>query len=207
MFQDPAVSGVGNYSPAVLLGEGEKALTRAAAIAEGRPDASPAQVADVRTQLGDWYQGRGQPERALPHYRLAWQAATGTDTRVEGKPLVEVLFGQPVLLQIARPGEWNRYAERPRQEIEVRNVTVDLTVDAEGRPQQGKVVDDSGDARRAERTLDAIRTARYRPRFAQGEPAATPGVVYSQPWIVPIEQQPQDEAKAVADKPAAQGGS
>ena len=207
MFQDPAVSGVGNYSPAVLLGEGEKALTRAAAIAEGRPDASPAQVADVRTQLGDWYQGRGQPERALPHYRLAWQAATGTDTRVEGKPLVEVLFGQPVLLQIARPGEWNRYAERPRQEIEVRNVAIDLTVDAEGRPQQGKVVDDSGDARRAERTLDAIRTARYRPRFAQGEPAATPGVVYSQPWIVPIEQQPQDEAKAVADKPAAQGGS
>jgi tetratricopeptide (TPR) repeat protein len=204
LFQDPAMSEFGSYSPAALLAEGEKALTRAAVIAEQRPDASPAEVAGVRTQLGDWYQGRGQPDRALPHYRLAWQAATGADTRIEGKPLVEALFGQPVLLQIARPGDWNRYAERPRQDIEVRNVSVELTVDDQGRPQQGKVVEDSGDARRAERTLDALRTARYRPRFEKGQPVATPGVVYSQPWIVLLEQQPQEEPKAVADKPAAE---
>ncbi len=88
---------------------------RAATIAEGRPDASLVEIADVRTQLGDWYQGRGQPERALPHYQLAWQAASKADARIEGKPLVEVLFGQPLLLQIVRPSDWNRYAERPRQ--------------------------------------------------------------------------------------------
>jgi tetratricopeptide (TPR) repeat protein len=203
LFHDPAAAELGSYSPTVLLAEGEKALTRAAAITEQSPDASPAQVAGVRTQLGDWYQGRGQPERALPHYQLAWRAAAGANTQVEGKPLVEALFGQPVLLQIARPGEWNRHAERPREEIEVRTVSIDLTVDGQGRAQQGRVVEDSGDARRAERTLDALRTARYRPRFAQGQPVATPGVVYSQPWIVLTGQAPQEESKPVAGQPAA----
>jgi tetratricopeptide (TPR) repeat protein len=206
MFHDPTAPAIGNYSPAVLLAEGEKALTRAAKIAEERSDASLAEVADVRTQLGDWYQSRGQSERALPHYQLAWQAATGADTRLEGKPLVEALFGQPVLLQIARPGDWNRYAERARQDIEVRHVSVDLTVDSQGRPQQGKVVADSGEARRAEKTLDALKTARYRPRFEQGQPVATPGVTYSQPWIVLIEQ-PQEASKAGAGKPAAEVAS
>ncbi|HEX9208730.1 MAG TPA: tetratricopeptide repeat protein [Steroidobacteraceae bacterium] len=205
IFAEPGVPDPGSYaySPTVLLAEGEKALMRAAAIAEERTDASPVEVADVRTQLGDWFQGRDQPERALPHYRLAWQAAAGATARIEGKPLVEALFGRPVLLQITRPEAWDRYAERPRQDIEVRTVSIDLTVDAQGRPQGGKVIDDSGDAKRAARTLDAIRTARYRPRFQQGEPVATPGVVYAQPWLVLVEPS-EDEAPPAAAGPAAQ---
>lgn len=206
MFHAPAVPEAGSYSPTVLLVEAEKSLMRAATIAEERPDKSLAQVADVRTQLGDWYQGRGQVERALPHYQVAWQAASGTDARIDGKPLVDALFGRPVMLQIARPDAWNRYASRPREEIEVRTVSIDLTVDPQGRPQAGRIVDDSGDARRAEKTLGALRTARYRPRFEQGQPVATTGVVYSQPWIVLIEP-PQDAAKPAANAPAAQPGS
>lgn len=202
MFHEPGVTDLGDYSATVLLAEGEKALLRAAAIAEQQPDASLALIADVRTQLGDWYQGRGQAERALPHYLLAWQAAARADVRVEGKPLAEALFGQPTLLQIVRPEAWNRYAERPRDEIEVRTVTIDLTVDAQGRPQGGRVVNDSGDGRRAEKTLGALRTARYRPRLEQGRPVDTPGVVYSQPWIVLVADQ-QAEPKAAAVTPAA----
>ena len=206
MFHAPSVPEAGTYSPTVLLAEAEKSLTRAATIAEERPDKSLAQVADVRTQLGDWYQGRGQAERALPHYQVAWQAASGTDARIDGKPLVDALFGRPVLLQIARPDAWDRYASRPREEIEIRTVSIDFTVDPQGRPQASRIVDDSGDARRAEKTLDALRTARYRPRFEQGQPVATTGVVYSQPWIVLIEQ-PKDAAKPAAEAPAAQAGS
>jgi len=151
----------------------------------------------VRTQLGDWYQGRGQAERALPHYQLAWQAAVRANGTVGGKPLVEALFGQPVLLQIVRPDAWNRYAERPQREIEVRSVIIDLAVDREGRAQNARVVDDSGDTRRAEKTLAALRTARYRPRLEQGQPAATPGIVFSQPWIVLVEDEAA-ESKAAA---------
>lgn len=200
MFTAPSAPEPGTYSPTVLLAEGEKALTRAATIAEGRPDPSLTEVADVRTQLGDWFQGRGQPERALPHYQLAWQAATGVAAQVEGKPLTDALFGRPVLLQIVRPDAWDRYASRPREEIEIRTVTIDFTVDPQGRPQESRIVDDSGDGKRASKTLDALRTACYRPRFEQGRPVATTGVVYAQPWIVLIEQ-PKDAAKPAAAAP------
>jgi tetratricopeptide (TPR) repeat protein len=72
----------------------------------------PLQVADVRTQMGDWYQTRLQHDRALPHYKLAWEAATHAPD-VGGKSLRELLFGRPVLLHYVRSSEWDRYARRP----------------------------------------------------------------------------------------------
>ena len=185
MFHESGIAPA-TYSPAMLVGEAEKSLQRACRIAEARPDPSPVQIADVRTQLGDWYQGRSQPERALPNYRKAWEAASNAlGSVVQGMPLVEALFGHPVLLQIVRPDGWNRYAARPPEQVEYRNVVVGFTVGATGRVEAPKVVDDSGDAKRAERTVSALEdTARYRPRLANGEPVPTPGMQFSQPWIV-----------------------
>ena len=92
------------------------------------------QVLTVRTQLGDWYQLRNQPERAGPHYQLAWRAAAQLTEKLDGKSYTEVIFGKPVLLHMVRPEHWNRYAQRPPTEVEVRNVLVEFTVDALGRP-------------------------------------------------------------------------
>jgi hypothetical protein len=48
-----------------------------------------------------------------------------------------------------------------------------------------KVIDDSGDKKRGEKTAAALQsTARYRPRLENGEPVVTPGVQFSQPWIL-----------------------
>ncbi|HET9694296.1 MAG TPA: tetratricopeptide repeat protein, partial [Steroidobacteraceae bacterium] len=171
-------------SPTTLVAEGERALVRAAAIADGRPDASPAQVADVRTQLGDWYQSRALPERALPNYQKAWMAASRVEQKIEGKPVVEALFGSPLLLQLVRPDGWNRYASRPPDQVETRTVVVEFTVSAEGVALEPKVVDDSGDPKRAEKTTAALASARYRPRFENGKPVATAGVTFTQPWIL-----------------------
>jgi hypothetical protein len=173
------------YSTGMMATEGERALQRAAAIVERAPQSSPVQVLKVRTQLGDWYQLRNQPELASPQYQLAWRAASQMAEKVDGKSYAEAVFGKPVLLYLVRPDGWNRYASRPPAEVEVRNVLVEFTVDPFGRADAIRIVDDAGDAKHGERTLASIKnTARYRPRFEEGAAVATPGVQLSQPWIL-----------------------
>jgi hypothetical protein len=199
-------------TPRMMASEGERSLLRAVSITEKMPEPTPALVATVRVQLGDWYQLRGQPERALPHYIEGLQAAGRISELTAGKTYVEALFGTPVLLHIVRPESWNRYAQRPAAEIEVRNVEIEAEVSAQGQVVATKVIEDSGDVKRGEKTAAALNTARYRPRFEQGQPVATSGVRFSQPWILllpPPEQQdaaplpvePQPQAAPVAAPP------
>jgi len=181
-----------SYSPGMLIAEGERALLQAAALTDATAEPPPMQVLNVRTQLGDWYQLRLQPDRALPHYRQAWLAATRISDKLEGKTYAEAIFGKPVLLHVVRPDGWNRYAGRAPDTLEVRNVVVEFAVDPAGRVQDAKVVDDSGDTKRAERTARAlVETGRYRPRFEAGVPVATPEMRFEQPWILPL---PEPEA-------------
>ena len=184
LYHDPVMGPSATVSPQTLATEGERALLRAADIADERAEPSPVQVADVRTQVGDWYQSRGMAERALPNYQKAWLAASRVAQRHEGKPIVEALFGAPVLLQIVRPEGWDRFAARPPEQVETRNVVVEFTVNADGFADKVKVIDDSGDARRAQRTTEALHTARYRPRMENGVPVATTGISFTQPWIL-----------------------
>jgi tetratricopeptide (TPR) repeat protein len=181
--------------------EGQKALERAVDIASNRPDPAPVQLADVRTLLGDWYESRQQPDKALANYQLAWQAATGQT--FEGKPLTETLFGHPVLLHYVAPDAWDRYSGRPAGEVTIRNVAVEFTVTAEGRVVDPKVVTDGGDPKQGSQTVRAVQSARYRPRFDKGQPVDTPGVRLDQPYYVPVESPaPPGPAPArEADKP------
>jgi tetratricopeptide (TPR) repeat protein len=209
MFQNSAAMVPSGYSPGMMATEGERALLRAADITDQATQPEPVQVLNVRTQLGDWYQLRNQPERARPHYQQAWRAATQLTEKLNGKSYAEVIFGKPVLLHMIRPDRWNRYAERPPAEVEVRNVLVEFTVDAQGRPDALKVLDDSGDVKRGEKTAWSVRsTARYRPRFENGEPVATPGVQFNQPWILLLPTpaaKPADPATQPPTQP--QGGT
>lgn len=200
-FNDPTMPlGPSGYSAGMMLAEGEKSLQRAAALTDALPSPPPGQVVNVRTQLGDWYQLRQQPERALESYHLAWAAASRIPPKANGKPTTELVFGQPLLLEVVRPEGWNRNAGKPVDTIEVRTVSIEATVGSNGRVEDAKVVDDSGDARRAERTLKTYRdTARYRPRFENGEPVATTGVRFEQPFILLLK--PEEPEKPAGTKP------
>ncbi|MCX7052768.1 MAG: tetratricopeptide repeat protein [Proteobacteria bacterium] len=186
LFHDPSAMLVPvQVSPASLAGEGERSLLRAAQIVDQAAAPSPVAVLNVRTQIGDWYQVRNQPDRARSHYQQAWRAAARVTDKLNGKSYTEAIFGQPVLLHLFRPDDWNRYPKRPPTEVEVRNVVVEYTVSALGRVEAPQVIDDSGDKRRGEKTALSLQsTARYRPRLENGEPVATPGVQFSQPWIL-----------------------
>jgi len=204
-FNDPMAPMVpSGYSPGMMVSEGEKSLLRAAAITDALPEPPPSQVVNVRTQLGDWYQLRLQPERALANYTQAWAAAKRIESKPSGPTATELVFGKPVLLQVVRPEGWDRHASKPVDTLEVRTVVIEATVDATGRAIDAKIVDDSGDARRADRTLKALtETGRYRPRFENGAPVVTQGVRFEQPWILEL---PKAEPAAEAAPPAPNPG-
>jgi hypothetical protein len=206
MYHDPVMPGPPSLSPSTVESEGLRALERAAAIADAHPDAPPATVAAVHLQLGDWHQARQSPERALPHYQQAWKAASRVTE--DGRPLSEVLFGAPQLLNFAAPEGWNRYAQRPPEEVERRDVEIEMTVTAEGRVEDARVVADGGDTRLASRGRRAAESGRYRPRLVEGAPVGTTGVRFVQPFYVlraaPPDETPSDAAGVAAepDEPA-----
>ena len=178
--------------PSALASEGERALERALAIAESQPTPSPARIADVRTQLGDWYQTRLQHEKAMPHYLAAWTAARQVKTG--DATLADTLFSRPVLLHYVRPSEWDRYERRPPEQVSPHTVEVELTVTAEGRVRDAQVVANDGSPRMAEATLDAAETARYRPRLSEGKPLETADVKFAQTYFEPIPVDTSDSA-------------
>ena len=192
MFQDPMAPVSVSLSSSTVASEGQKALERAVAIASGRPDAKPAQLAGLRAQLGDWYQSRQQFDKALPIYQQAWSTAVGQVQ--DGKPLTEQLFGRPLLLHYVPPDSWDRYFGRPAGEAMVRNAAVEVTVTAQGRVAEPKVVADGGDPKLGAQAARAAQSARYRPRFENGQPVATSGVRIDQPFYVLVEQEPEPAA-------------
>lgn len=180
MFHDVTMPTPPSLALSSIAAEGQKALERAVAIVDAHPDASPEMVAGVQAQLGDWHQARQQPDKALPYYRKAWQAAAKAP---EAAALQRKLFDAPVLLHYIVPGEWDRYARRPADEVEFRSVEVELTVTAQGGVTDLRAAPDL-DKNLAGQVLKAAATARYRPRMVDGEPLATGGVRFLQPWYV-----------------------
>lgn len=201
LYHDPVIPGPPSLSPSMVASEGLRALERAATIVDSTPDAPPASVAAVHVQLGDLFQIRQAPESAIPQYQLAWQAAANTPP-VDGRPMQEVLFGSPLLLQYVLPDGWNRYAARPPEEAERRLIEIEGTVDTEGRLKDPTLLSDAGDPKFAQRALRAAETARYRPRFVDGQPAETPGVHFSQPlYVLRDGVEPANSARKPHDPP------
>ena len=188
LFHDTLPPLLPTLSPNTVAIEGQSSLDRAVEIAASQVPPSPAQLADVHTQLGDWYQSRKKPQDGLSNYRLAWQAAG--DATADGKPLTELLFGRPVQLVYRPPVSWDRYAGRPADQVVVRQAVLDFTVAADGRVADARLLDDGGDPRFGAQLLRAVQAAIYRPRLEKGAPAATPGVTLEQPFYVLVEEDP-----------------
>jgi tetratricopeptide (TPR) repeat protein len=200
MFHDSMTPILPSVSPNSIAIEGQESLERAVAIASALAPPSQAQIADVRTLLGDWYQSRLQPEKGLANYQMAWQAAG--DAKVGDKPVTELLFGRPVLLAYTPPGSWNRYAGKPTGEVVVNEAQLGFTVTSGGRVADPRVLSDAGDPKRGALALRAAQGAIYRPRLEKGVPVDTPGVTLEQPFYVPVEREPEATGDSAArDKP------
>jgi tetratricopeptide (TPR) repeat protein len=158
----------------VLNEAGENALQLALEVLDAHPEEAIAIRGDTLVDLGDWYMVAGRTRDATREYRNAWVAlsapgAAGT-----------AILGAPVQLIYRPPSGARRNPTVDPEEYQEHFVDIELTVTPEGRAADASVV--AGDVTEAtgKTVVAAIRRARYRPRFVDGEPVATGGVRHHQ---------------------------
>jgi TonB family protein len=172
-------------NPRFLSSEGEKALERALKILDGQPPSTRDTLVATLLQFGDWFQIKHQPEKALPLYRRAASVnatlvsaeppppagATAATTEAEPQPL-----SFPVRVFYQTPSQATRNTLLPPDQVDERFVEVSFTVTDEGEVADAKVTESNGTQRQVADALSAIRAARYRPKFVNGEPVETTGM-------------------------------
>lgn len=155
-----------SINPRYLSSDGEKALERALKILETPAAAGHEELIPTLLQLGDWHQVKHQPDEAMRYYRRA--------AVLSAKAAPPLSF--PVRVYYPTPRQATRYATLPPDQVDETFVEVQFTVTNEGEVENAKITDHNGTQRQASEALQAIRAARYRPKFVNGEPVATTGM-------------------------------
>jgi TonB family protein len=178
-------------NPRYLGNEGADVLERAMAILEAQPPSAHDTLVQTLIQTGDWYQIKHQPERALPYYRRAAalnatlggaaetppaETATTTTTTTTAATSEPAPLSFPVRVYYPSPTRVTRTTLLPAEQVNERFVQVQFTVTNSGEVSDAKVTDANGTPREVSETLQAIRAARFRPKFVNGEPVATTGM-------------------------------
>jgi tetratricopeptide (TPR) repeat protein len=160
--------------PSIVLNrEGEHALQRALRVLEADPGASTQTLIETLIQMGDWHQIKKAPREALPYYQRAWKLIhEATSLSSSAATALNV----PVRVYYPTP---SIVAHVPTQE-ETRShyVQTEFTVAADGSVSGARIVDHDTRDRYADDVLDAVRAARFRPKFVDGQAVATPGITY-----------------------------
>ena len=158
-------------NPRYLGTEGEKALDRAVKVLEAQPAYDT--LLETLLQTGDWFQIKHMPEKAMPYYRraAALSAKLGAAASAQVDPL-----SFPVRVYYPTPSQATRNALLPADQVDERFVQVQFTVTDSGDVEDAKVTEANGTQRESADTLAAIRAARFRPKFVNGEPVATTGM-------------------------------
>ena len=176
-------------NPRYLDTDGEKALERALKIIESQPTPPREMYIETLIQLGDWRQIRQQKDRALPIYQRAAAliaegdaaqgdgAATDEDgkARKDEKPAP---LSFPVRVYYPTPALATRNLTLSSDAVDETFVQMEFTVTREGDVTNARVVEQNGTARQVAESLEAIRGARFRPRFTNGEAVDTPAVTH-----------------------------
>jgi TonB family protein len=163
----------GVSSSAVLNPDGEHALEAALRAFDAHPGEEPATRAQTLLELGDWNIMAGSYRDALATYREAWKAlnapgAGGTGPMDAPAP---VLYRAPTIARQPRT-DADEYIQHYAE--------IEFTVTAEGRIRDAKVAASDVSETNGKTVLSAVKRARYRPRFVNGEPVDTPGVRYKE---------------------------
>ena len=159
----------------VLNREGEHALQRALRVLEADPRASTQTRIETLIQMGDWYQIKKSPREALPHYQRASQLIRIAPS-LSGSAATALDF--PVRVSYPTPEIVANVLALPPEETQSHYVQIEFTVAADGSVSDARVVDHDTRDRYADDILDAMRAARFRPKFVDGQAVATPAITY-----------------------------
>jgi TonB family protein len=169
---DPNAQGFGRpANPRHLGDEAERALKRALKTLDAHPTKSTPLLFDTLLDMGDLHMIRNQANNALEYYRRA--AGLLNEFNGEAGMAARAKLSFPVQLYYPLPPAAMRNLQRAPEELEDRFVHVAFTVDADGSVRDARLVEANTPERYIDETLDAVRAARYRPKFANTEPVAT----------------------------------
>jgi len=163
-----------SINPRYLNVDGERALKRALKTLDAHPDRPPALLFQTLLDLGDWYSIKNDFDKALPYYRRAYEIIDELDAQNAATARSNMSF--PMQVYYAVPTLATRNLHRPDNEVEERFVHVTFTVDADGAVKDESVLEQNASNRQHADTLAAVRSARYRPKFINGEPSETTDV-------------------------------
>lgn len=188
---DPSSFEPKGINPKYISSDGERSLQRALAILEAHPDTSPALMTDTLIQMGDWYQVKHQPAKALDYYRRAATLSASVDSSSPEAAAAPLSF--PVRVYYPMPPLAMRNRQLSPEQIDEKFVSVQFTVTGTGDVEDAKVIEQNGTQRQASEALEAIRAARFRPKFVNGEPVETQGVIARE--IFKMRKQDESEAE------------
>lgn len=153
--------------------DGEEALKLALAVLENRADQLSLR-AETLLDLGDWYQLGGDNQDAKRTYRDAWSAFSAP-----GGPGTAIMSA-PAQLYYKAPSSSVRRPDQDEDAVKERFVEVLFTVTPEGRVTDTRVSATDASESQERSVTTALRRARYRPRFVDGNPVATTDVRHRQ---------------------------
>jgi tetratricopeptide (TPR) repeat protein len=154
--------------------EGEEALKRALRILDADPEATQQTRIETLIQMGDWYQIKNFSREALPYYQRAWQLS---HTAPHSPRSASMTLNVPVRVYYPTP---QIVADVPvdAEEVQSHYVQVEFTVAADGSVRDARLVAHDTSDGHAQEIFDAVRAARFRPKFVDGQPVAAPGITY-----------------------------
>jgi len=158
-------------TPRYLNQDSERVLARALKILDANPDRSAQVLVDTLIQTGDILQLRNMFQQALPYYR---RAAVTLTAELKAQPGDATQLSFPVRIYYPVPLLATRNLNRPPEEVVDRFVQTTFTVSAEGSVKDVRVTDKDATPRQIAEAVDAVKAARYRPRFVNEEPVDTP---------------------------------
>jgi TonB family protein len=179
-------------NPRFLSSDGEKALERALKIMDAQNEPPSDVLIATLIQAGDWFQTKHQPERALSLYRRAASLGAGAPDHTRDSQPAPLSF--PVRVYYPTPLLATRNTMLPPQQVEEKFVEVEFTVTGAGDVANARVTDRNGTSRQASEALQAIRAARFRPKFVNGEPVETPGLTNREVFRVRKQTDEQNES-------------
>lgn len=156
--------------PGRLNQDGERALKLALEALQGSEPLDYRKIGETLIELGDWYLSTGATSKGIDAYREAWHALE----KAESTALLEA----PRLLAYRPPPSSLARTRLSPEDAEERFVELQFTVTRDGRT--ANIVETAGDApdQLKRSVVTAVRKARYSPRFENGEPVDTAGVVF-----------------------------
>ncbi|HEY0940611.1 MAG TPA: energy transducer TonB [Steroidobacter sp.] len=191
---DPTSVEPRGINPKYLSSEGERSLQRALAILEDRPDTTPTLLTDTLIQMGDWYQIKHHPEKAMNYYRQAAALTASADASSREAAVAPLSF--PVRVYYPMPPLAMRNRQLSPEQIDEKFVSVQFTVTGTGSVEDVEIIEQNGTQRQASETVEAIRSSRYRPKFVNGEPVETHGVIAREVFKMRKQDDDQEESRS-----------